>query len=123
MELGLILGRNLEKPGKQQNLGVFQGFSRSNFAFLPFSRFFQVFPGFPGHLATLMMLVLLKFKTTSTSTTFKTCLLNISFTQLINRRMKMKKVLHSNQNTGQMKIKKLFDIYMKIDCILIRLEQ
>ena len=25
-------------PGKQQNLGVFQGFSRSNFAFLPFSR-------------------------------------------------------------------------------------
>ena len=46
MELGLILGRNLEKPGKRQNLGVFQGFSRSNFAFLPFSRFsrfFQVF--------------------------------------------------------------------------------
>ena len=55
MELGLILGRNLEKPGKRQNLGVFQGFSRSNFAFLPFSRFFQVFPGFPGHLATLTM--------------------------------------------------------------------
>ena len=50
MELGLILGRNLEKTGKRQNLGVFQGFSRSNFAFLPFSRFF---PGFPGHLATL----------------------------------------------------------------------
>ena len=41
MELGLILGRNLEKPGKRQNLGVFQGFSRSNFAFLPFSRIFQ----------------------------------------------------------------------------------
>ena len=46
MELGLILGRNLEKPGKRQNLGVFQGFSRSNFAFLPFSRFFQVFQVF-----------------------------------------------------------------------------
>ena len=46
MELGLILGPNLEKPGKRQNLGVFQGFSRSNFAFLPFSRFsrfYQVF--------------------------------------------------------------------------------
>ena len=42
MELGLILGQNLEKPGKRQNLGVFQGFSRSNFAFLPFSRFFQI---------------------------------------------------------------------------------
>ena len=59
MELGLILGRNLEKPGKRQNLGVFQGFSRSNFAFLQFSRFFQVFPGFPGfpgHLATLFMM-------------------------------------------------------------------
>ena len=56
MELGLILGRNLEKPGKRQNLlGVFQGFSRSNFAFLPFSRFFQVFQGFPGHLATLII--------------------------------------------------------------------
>ena len=46
MELGLILGQNLEKPGKRQNLGVFQGFSRSNFAFLPFSRFFQVFQVF-----------------------------------------------------------------------------
>ena len=46
MELGLILGRNLEKPGKRQNLGVFQGFSRSNFAFLPFSRFFHVFQVF-----------------------------------------------------------------------------
>ena len=46
MGLGLILGRNLEKPGKRQNLGVFQGFSRSNFAFLPFSRFFQVFQVF-----------------------------------------------------------------------------
>ena len=43
MELGLILGRNLEKPGKRQNLGVFQGFSRFNFLFLPFSRLFQVF--------------------------------------------------------------------------------
>ena len=46
MELGLILGRNLEKPEKRQNLGVFQGFSRSSFAILPFSRFsrfFQVF--------------------------------------------------------------------------------
>ena len=56
MELGLILGRNLEKPGKRQNLGVFQGFSRFNFLFLPFSRLFQAFPGFPGfpgHLATL----------------------------------------------------------------------
>ena len=54
MELGLILGRNLEKPGKRQNLGVFQGFSRSNFAFLPFSRFsrFSRFfrsPGNPDH--------------------------------------------------------------------------
>ena len=46
MELGLILGRNLEKPGKRQNLGVFQGFSRFNFLFLPFSRLFQAFPGF-----------------------------------------------------------------------------
>ena len=43
MELGLILGRNLEKPGKRQNLGVFQG------QILHFCRF----PGFPGHLATL----------------------------------------------------------------------
>ena len=43
MELGLILGGNLEKPGKRQNLGVFQGFSRFNFLFLPFSRLFQVF--------------------------------------------------------------------------------
>ena len=58
MELGLILGRNLEKPGKWQNLGVFQGFSRFDFLFLPFSRLFQVFqafPGFPGHLATLVL--------------------------------------------------------------------
>ena len=49
MELGLILGLNLEKPGKRQNLGVFQGFSRSNFAFLPFSRFsrFSRSPGNP----------------------------------------------------------------------------
>ena len=49
MELGLILGRNLEKPGKRQNLGVFQGFSRSNFAYLPFSRFsrFSRSPGNP----------------------------------------------------------------------------
>ena len=46
MELGLILGRNLEKPGKRQNLGVFQGFSRFNFLFLPFSRLFQVFQVF-----------------------------------------------------------------------------
>ena len=42
MELGLILGRNLEKLGKRQNLGVFQGFSRFSFLFLPFSRLFQV---------------------------------------------------------------------------------
>ena len=55
MELGLILGRNLEKPGKRQNLGVFQGFSRFDFLFLPFSRLFQAFPGFPGHLATLFI--------------------------------------------------------------------
>ena len=48
MELGQILGRNLEKPGKRQNLGVFQGFSRFNFFAV-----FQAFPGFPGHLATL----------------------------------------------------------------------
>ena len=46
MELGLIFGRNLEKPGKRQNLGVFQGFSRFNFLFLPFSRLFQVFQVF-----------------------------------------------------------------------------
>ena len=46
MELGLILGRNLEKPGKRQNLGFFQGFSRFNFLFLPFSRLFQVFQVF-----------------------------------------------------------------------------
>ena len=46
MELGLILGRNLEKPGKRQNLGVFRGFSRFNFLFLPFSRLFQVFQVF-----------------------------------------------------------------------------
>ena len=46
MELGLILGRSLEKPGKRQNLGVFQGFSRFNFLFLPFSRLFQVFQVF-----------------------------------------------------------------------------
>ena len=46
MELGLILGGNLEKPGKRQNLGVFQGFSRFNFLFLPFSRLFQVFQVF-----------------------------------------------------------------------------
>ena len=58
MELGLILGRNLEKPGKRQNLGVFQGFSRSNFAILPFSRFSRFFPGFPGHLATLYYICL-----------------------------------------------------------------
>ena len=48
MELGLILGQNLEKPGKRQNLGVFQGFSRSNFAFLQFSRFSRS-PGNPEH--------------------------------------------------------------------------
>ena len=50
MELGLILGRNLEKPGKRQNLGVFQGFSRSNFAFLPFSRFSRS-PGNPVYVS------------------------------------------------------------------------
>ena len=48
MELGLILGRNLERHGKRQNLGVFQGFSRFNFLFLPFSRFSKS-PGNPVH--------------------------------------------------------------------------
>ena len=41
MELGLILGRNLEKPEIRQNLDVFQAFPG--------------FPGFPGHLATLFI--------------------------------------------------------------------
>ena len=51
MELGLILGRNLEKPGKRQNLVVFQGFSRFNCLFLPFSRLFRFSrsPGNPGY--------------------------------------------------------------------------
>ena len=53
MELGLILGRNLEKPGKRQNLGVFQGFSRFNFLFLSFSRFSRS-PGNPGHELPLL---------------------------------------------------------------------
>ena len=58
MELGLILGRNLEKPGKRQNLGVFQGFSRFNFLFLPFSRFsrFSRSPGNPGHAAKTLII-------------------------------------------------------------------
>ena len=54
MELGLILGRNLEKPGKRQNLGVFQGFSRFNFFIFAVFQAFPGFPGFPGHLATLL---------------------------------------------------------------------
>ena len=52
MELGLILGRNLEKPGKRQNLGVFQGQILHFCRFPGFSRFsrFSRSPGNPAHV-------------------------------------------------------------------------
>ena len=55
MELGIILGRNLEKPGKRQNLGVFPGFQGLIFYFCRFpgfSRFsrFSRSPGNPDHI-------------------------------------------------------------------------
>ena len=52
MELGLILGRNLEKPGKRQNLGVFKVFQGLIFHFCRFPGFsrFSRSPGNPEHV-------------------------------------------------------------------------
>ena len=51
MELGLILGRNLEKPGKRQNLGFFKVFQGLIFYFCRFPGFsrFSRSPGNPEH--------------------------------------------------------------------------
>ena len=48
MELGLILGRNLEKLGKRQNLGVFKVFQSLVFYFCRFPGFSRL-PGNPDN--------------------------------------------------------------------------